>query len=428
MHDVVRLSVEDRSTHPFIYDLPNELLHKIVSFVPFDNRVYFEDAEGEFQDKAQILVVMSVSRRLRMIAQEAEFWFKEEFTFHNLLPRDLDEVLCKENPVHWFREMVIAKALLNDDNLVRSLNKKTRWTFRATEVFYIVALTIPQFIRNVRSIALDTFSGVNPLIERLILCDYITDLCIACVEPINLDAISSSCPRLKHLQLENAGGGLFGSLKTQENLESLCLDSCNNFFDKSFIPQRSRLTLKKLTLSCFDAISIPAMDALSKFYRLEHLALMKVPVDCSIMIARLRAKLSSVELWIDVRVTPLPELSVMLSAPGLRYVTSAKIDIDGTYVEREVYKEHCSSAVENVTLSLLRVQNLTLGMFIDPSWCQMFPRLTALKSLKVLFYYNDSEWTEEDMQNCGPEIVEGALERVYEAIENTPHILVEWDH
>ena len=147
-----------------------------------------------------MLVIMSVSRRFRMIALEAKFWTSKYFDFDSLFPDDE----CSDSPdraLRWLRQMNRLKALIKNDRIAFHVDAKTQRTFSTHYLLDFAILNIPHFRQTVREVTLSMTVIYN--LGQLSLCCHITDLNISAAgfESISLCQIPQSCPLLEELSI-----------------------------------------------------------------------------------------------------------------------------------------------------------------------------------------------------------------------------------
>src|SRR5271170_2061958 len=124
--------------------IPNEILRLILSFVD-DSDDYYWFKRLQLRD---IVIVRSVSRRFRLITNELGFWNEDDFDIMSLFK------------IHDRRPRLQAryiKAVLNDDDLLRCLNRKSGWTFHNIEEFMAIVSSIPELPRNTRRVTFHFF-------------------------------------------------------------------------------------------------------------------------------------------------------------------------------------------------------------------------------------------------------------------------------
>jgi hypothetical protein len=72
-----------------IESVPNEILERIISFVPLDEPVEYRSANGDERYLSQVITLMHTSRAFRFVTMECKFWIDYDFT---LQPWSLTEV------------------------------------------------------------------------------------------------------------------------------------------------------------------------------------------------------------------------------------------------------------------------------------------------------------------------------------------------
>jgi len=271
-----------------LLDQPNEILHMIVGFLPTKVFVQFVDDDGIKRHASQYLVLAQVCKRLRRVVLAADFWKEPGFCFSHLLPHHQTElgagVLDPATPVTplGVRAGRLMKALLDDEDLLDYVKKKTAWNFEVFEPFLWLAMSCSWFFQSIESVRLVLEGPEIVLALRCLCCCHrLKRLGLRRVGGISnnaggfdKDLISKSLPHLQQLRLDCFNTR--GSLEGLENLSDLSLldltGSINLSHDdwRTFLPLPSRWTLRSLTIDGIftrDAFT----EHLNNFFNLTHL-------------------------------------------------------------------------------------------------------------------------------------------------------------
>ena len=143
-----------------ISSFPNEVLGEIFSRLDLCDRV------------AQILVLRSICRRFRDIANRLEFWHQDAFEFRTLMyPGRMPGTKSQKESLHSklynYERYVVAyrneeeeffiRTIPADDNLILQFARKTSRTFYNYRSFIAVIECLPTFATNTTEITFSTF-------------------------------------------------------------------------------------------------------------------------------------------------------------------------------------------------------------------------------------------------------------------------------
>jgi hypothetical protein len=401
---------------PFIFNLPNEVLREIVSFIPGDEMFWYQTVDGKWKQSIQVLVLMSVSRRFRMIAMEAELWTSKDFDFDSIFP----EVMLVYPPDSyqdaqlWLLGMNRVKALLKNDIISSRLEAKIRWTFSAFPLLELAILDIPRFRHTVREITLE-MKEVEHL-GQLSLCHHITKLILSnSVISVNLGQIPLSCPLLEELEVL-LPSNYSGTLNDLSILRSLSIEAAietENDLPIDLIPLHSTSTLTSLELLSFDKFSPDAKQALSTFSSLAHLSLAPLTNDVCDVLAELSAKLTSFDCgWIHPDDQPPPQVIRMLSSESLSRITTLKLYINPEdWESTEAHQQYSYSVLQAITVALPSLEAFETQMHIAEDECQLFGQCLSLKRLILTLSISsevDPEERTAQITDCIRKVFRGA--------------------
>ena len=216
-----------------INSFPNEILCEIFSHLNLSDRVQYYNRG--WRNVAQILVLRSICRRFRDIANQLEFWHQDAFEFRTLMdPGRMPGTKSQRESLHskpFNREFYITayhneeeeffiRTLLADDNLVPQFARKKSWTFYGYRSFNTVIECLPTFATNTTEITFSTFeydismesinlpgfkirpSRLSLAIRKLSICPQLTALTIAWTNvDVCLECVSQNCRNLKSLKV-----------------------------------------------------------------------------------------------------------------------------------------------------------------------------------------------------------------------------------
>ena len=378
--------------------LPNEILRSIISFIPKRFKfVYFEDEDRKGHIIHQILILLQVSRRLRIVVQESSFWHDEDFEFSEL---------CFVG-VQSFRSHFVGaltRALLADKYFQSCLRLKTHWTFsNLGEILGFLESGVGLY-SSVETISFYGIPKIDVAIKRLDLLPHITFLSIVFdgskfEREINLDLISANCPLLKVLELF----GLWnyrGSLKNLTSLRQLEIAVEHSYcFRDDLFPIHSTSTLNEIILSGLKAGEYfnPNPTVINCFSNLTHLVLRPIVREFAMIIAHSSAitlTSLSIDLPWDESSSHITELvKIVLNADAVRLLKKLELrhvtwKVNGTGMRRERIREpkytaqDYSEIIECITSRLPSLHYLKLILGLDISWGPLFTQLKNLKSFE----------------------------------------------
>jgi F-box domain len=413
------------SPSPFIFNLPNELLREIINFLPGHHLFWLETLDGNIKWAIQILVLMSVSRRFRMIALEAEFWTCRDFDFDSLFEwrRPLDPF---EAARKWLVEMNRVKALTKNNRITSHLGRKTQWTFSASYLLDFAILEIPHFRETVREITLCMPEAVKSF-GKLSLCPHTTKLALSeGVGSVDVGQIHLSCPFLEELVIGGSLTNYSGTLHDLSNLRSLVIHTrqAPGELPLDLIPLHSTSTLSHLELD--GRISPEAKKALSTFPNLTHFEILPLTAEICDFIP----ELSSVKLtafgcvWFSLKVPPLPKLMRMFCSESLSRLTTLKFHIIPYNLEStEAYKQYSHSILKTITLALPFLEEFYAQMYMEEDGCQMFRQWRSLKKLTLKLARAGEQVDCKALEKHMAHLTD-CFRKVFEGVEEKPLILV----
>jgi hypothetical protein len=413
----------DTHPTPFIFKLPNEFLRDIVLFLPGHFMFWLRTPDGTVMRTMQILVLMSISRRFRMIALEAEFWTSKHFDFDSLWRYTVDPskaALAKTSRI---------KALVKNDEIASRLGQKTQWKFSSSYLLDCAILNIPDFVRNIREV--DFYMDQDSL-GQLSLCSRITKLTLS-GKSVNLGQIHQSCPFLAEFAFHRWRSTYSGTINDISSLRSLNVEGSwvsYEAFPANLVPLRSASTLTHLKLTNFEKISPEARQLLSTFTNLTHLELTPLGNDSSDIIAELSSKLTTFICdcsYFDEN--PLPKIQRMFCSESMSRITTLRIHFTSAELDDEdvkINKHYSYSVLEMITSALPRLEKFDVEMYIEVHWCQMFAKWRNLKRLTLRPLRSESEealWNPEKGMKYANEL-QDVFEGAFEGWEQKPLVTI----
>jgi hypothetical protein len=436
------LSTVDPSTRKLvILDLPNEVLHKILSFLPdpssADSQVWYEDEDGKLLKVSQPLLLRSVSRRFRTIVYELDFWYDYQFTFADLANPGYSVSVFTRNR----QEEQLLKVLFTDADLVHSLGRKREWKFTGLGGLMAVLKGIPMFRQNVRKIDLEMLDDETPrhesepsppniAIEKLATCHHVTTLSLHLTDNVDLDAIAISFPSLEVLYFSQSleySGSLhnFNSLRIV-SVESWSIDISTM---STFLPLNCSETLTELAIEG-GKISNPAFDTrpLDTFVNLKSLAIDPLCDSICDYIVRAQIHLHSFQTSLIRRYVSVDKFFNMIHAQSLRTVKEFGLtnihDRDAPHGNEEYWK----LIIDAVSCTLVSVEELILVAPLRTSWCPFFTRMRALTLLNwdITELYEDGNTQRRQLRQVGSDEVRvrAAFEKAFVHFVVKPYLAI----
>ena len=384
--------------------LPNEILRIVFSLLPHTERVYFKHDEGDYHGLPQILVLRTVSRQFRIVANEDGFWEAGDTDFASLLSQGADDYSNNNQPRNLEREDMFFKALFDDKNFARRLNRKTEWTFSSFPNLFYVMQNVSHFSRNAERITLRMNDKTEMAINELAVCQRIKALYIYGAYNINsFDTIVKSCPDLECLHLDDLGN--YDTLGTIEHnlLQTLFISIRTNepYVEprlSKFLPINSAKTLTSLNITGFSMMSYPATlydkKLLDSFINLAHLSIGYLNNELCDLLIHTNVRLVSLKVGIlskPFSVQPEKKYLDLLKSPSLDRLELLALSVTGeirydfsqSFRNMDAYFKCCAPIVEVITTHRKTIKRLELNMAIHVSWLHYLPNMTNLMSLHL---------------------------------------------
>ena len=374
----------------FIDKLPVEVLHHIFSFIPF-HCFKVQTENGKAMTYHQGMLLRSVSRRFRSVANDNSYWHIDDFSCNSFIPR----ALCTYGtPPPISREFLgpFYRTVFSDKHLCERLSRRNEWTLDSLELVQALLSNIPSITVTTENIYLNSDLQPDLDVTMKLLSDFtnVTDLEVyGCDILMDLDKVSECFPRLKDLVVHIAR--YRGSLRQLAHLVTYELnmskhDSFKPTLAFELIPVASASTLKNLIIigcNMTDEIDYPEfVDDVRKFGNLEVINfsplegdLVFMVTDCTTLpINSLQAKISSYE------VRSVLEGNMFATLKGIQILHLAI----GDYCENDVveYLEACSEYIRAITSTLLDLRELVLYAALDLRWATDFQSLRKLERLQ----------------------------------------------
>jgi len=444
---------------PWILTVPNEVLHRILSFIPclpLDGRPpdYSQINHDSF---SQLRVLRSVCRHFRAITLEVDFWYESDFQFTRFLPSSsLNKDINPNHPdgisLRHAQEARCLTVLFKDDALLDYFGRrKTEWTFESVDVLETVMQCIPLFRKNARAIKLDIMFGqedfgidlnavgsksrrptlLNTAISLLSSCEHITTLEIPEGYSLNLGKIAS----LRHLEILRCSvrNFIYGSLKKLKHLKELQMNI--SYISQPiplWLPLQSASKLTDLTLTCnyYGSTSVAkeffGIPSIQQFTNLTSLHVEPLSISLCKYLLQSSCHLSTFSTAIAAHSLPEDLIKHIFKAPCLRTITQLKLS---TVDDCEPYfdsseEDYWRIVFDSFTSSLPSVQEIQLDVPLIVGCCQFFSRM---RNLKLLEWdgspYSSHQYFPKQAENPKQNVVE-ALNKAFEEFVEKPQIEV----
>ena len=386
---------ENTLSTPSIYILPNEVLRIIVSYVP-DTHNTFKDANGTTKNLfiSPFFALMSVSHLFRMIALEDDRWLDKDFTFDRLVTSR------RSLPADWLHKVKAIQALLADEHLRQSLSRKTHWTITDFDIFTLLVINLPQFLRTMRAVTVDVDDRTADMVDRLSLFPRLIELhLVTPIYAVDLEAIHRACPILESLYLDR-----IEMYETPlHNLASLRELQIDCIFELSFsdglIPHGSAATLTSLSLIRFTGIAPDVLEGpgLSQFRNLAHLEIRPMDSRFWDIMPAIPSHLLTFKILVEGSEKSLKQIiEKLFTADCFRRLRDLHLTFQDDIRWQTLAQSYCKAIVKGIGSNLLMLTHLELGMCVFPSWCKMLQRLTRLKQLTLILDNEDLACMESD--------------------------------
>ena len=363
----------------YIDRLPNEILRLILSFVD-DSEFYYRPVSPP--QIRNIVVVRWVSRRFRMITNELGFWHEDNFDMLHLFKVD------KRRPR---RQVRYIKTVLNDEDLVRCLNRKSGWEFHNIEEFLTIVASIPELSQNMRRITFNGFrEALNLAVDSLATFTAITELTIRFIDDFtfDLDAIVESCPLLEMLELVGLTK-YCGSLAPAAKLQRFNLvfdgEQGAKSFSQSLLPLKSTQSLTRLDITIYqnDTEDI-THDLFAPFLNLTHVTTGWIrPVLCVILIhCKFTLTHLDVTYCIDYDDFPFETLLSIFDASSLKSLRELVFSVEPMPNRDDLSLERADLLCFAIT-NLRHLETVDFALPCCTSWFKRFAKLSHLRSISL---------------------------------------------
>jgi hypothetical protein len=224
-----------------IYNLPNELLHLVFSFIPFGGDVKYTE-NGEPKMAKQVMILRNVSSRFRAVTNHSDFWGwmrVENVEWVDLIP-ERGHTRTSHTPIE---RRKFFESLFSDKYLCDQLDKACdEYNFSCLELAQVVSERLN--VKRVHYVtlaidlgdSLDDCLALMPRFRNIRALELFQDPNFS--GSIDLNTISTAFPRLSTLQLA-IGNQYNGSLHRLATLKSLLLFVLNPHRIRDFIPSAS---------------------------------------------------------------------------------------------------------------------------------------------------------------------------------------------
>jgi hypothetical protein len=365
----------------YIDRLPNEILRLILSFV--DDSGFYYRPVPHLPRFRNIVVVRWVSRRFRMTTNELGFWHKDDFDMLHVFN------INKRRPRLQVRYI---KTVLNDEDLIRCLNRKSGWEFHRIEEFLAIMASIPELPQNTRRIIFNGFrEALNLAVDSLATFTTITELTIHFIDDFtfDLDAIVESCPLLETLDLDGLTKHC-GSLAPAAKLRRFILvfDSEElgvKRFSPSLLPFNSTQSLTRLDITIYqnDTGDI-THDLFAPFLNLTHVTTGWIrPVLCVVLIhGKFTLTHLDITHWTDYDDFPFETLLSIFDASSLKSLRELVFNLEPMPNHDDLSLERADQLCCAIT-NLRHLETLAFGLPCCTSWFKRFSKLSHLRSISL---------------------------------------------
>jgi F-box-like len=281
------------------FQLPNELLQHIFSYIDLGAAVAYVDMDGKKHFTFQALSLAQVCTRFRRAVHRADFWIDKSFNFEALVPKRTEHFPVRHvrHRPAVLRRLVVG--LLSDNDFQTCLERKTAWTFVTHEDIEAVIQHVPSFASNTNEVVITSvldedihasFTSISNTCHSL----RVLEVTVSCFVPntpfrtspiytLDLSNLASFFRNLESLSIQvHCGPDMTGTLHDLRNLRAIFLTLPDLNLVPSCLPYASADSLESLSIirkasvsELFDVSDLsfgPGMD-LHPFIHLKHLVL-----------------------------------------------------------------------------------------------------------------------------------------------------------
>jgi len=289
------------------------------------------------------------------------------------------------------RQVRYIKTVLNDEDLVRCLNRKSGWEFHNIEEFLTIVASIPELSQNMRRITFNGFrEALNLAVDSLATFTAITELTIRFIDDFtfDLDAIVESCPLLEMLELVGLTK-YCGSLAPAAKLQRFNLvfdgEQGAKSFSQSLLPLKSTQSLTRLDITIYqnDTEDI-THDLFAPFLNLTHVTTGWIrPVLCVILIhCKFTLTHLDVTYCIDYDDFPFETLLSIFDASSLKSLRELVFSVEPMPNRDDLSLERADLLCFAIT-NLRHLETVDFALPCCTSWFKRFAKLSHLRSISL---------------------------------------------
>jgi hypothetical protein len=362
----------------FIDKLPNEILHRIFSFIEFGNLIQRKSKGRE--NTYQGAVLRAVSHQFRTVANESSWWFQgADLVFYD------DALLAKRRVWDIQTKSQLYNDLASDSRLCERLGRRTIWRFADVKSVVAVLKHVPSIFSNVRGVELS--GGIHACMDCLSACANLTHLVLLSYHNLlDLSMISKCLPHLTHLSL--SAYKTVASVQLSNLTEfTIVMRPVEDILTPHNLPWASARTLRviKMEAGRFEEWYGLASDHHApRFPSLETVILNQLQHEPNGLHGTLHfwssLPLKTVRLGLPIRMYP----SLFFWFPGFRTLQSLRLETYGCNLNspHEGQLQSFNLAVTGIILSFPKqLRELVLVGPLDLSWAMSLGSLTKLESL-----------------------------------------------
>ena len=410
-----------------ILQLPNEILHDILSFVLADTGSPEDESPRKF-----LFVINEVCPLFRDIAATLPFWYEPDFDFLSLYSPPPGK------PGSNAQKRIFLKTLFQNSQLVETLQSRTDWIVHDSRILRTIVQCLPSFHHSAVSL---TFTCIH--LKAAIGSQLIANLLKPCrrlksvtfgvdCETANLNKITRSVPNLERLEIASPHRDWY-SRYTLNELTCLREFRCNAgvgeaWLSEEVLPLKSVGTLTSLHLNLYvnpfdwrQAYQYhhwtEFLSSLSLFVNLKSLHVSPLTDDIALFLADklgvtfklLSFSTTLVTLSPTATTQAVSRMTMFLDKADFSTVKEFTFVIHQGKLKGERWKTYTvKPIVEAIVKSLTHIQRLELDMPFDREWCRDF---TAMTNLRELVWTTDDNSVfdsgEEPEATVGPALGEG---------------------
>lgn len=367
----------ESATICYIDRIPNEILSHILSVLGPPHYDY------NYKD---LVAARQVSQRFRSVVNNLDFWHRGELDFSVLFG-----IYQRLSPR---REARYIKNVLDDNDLVCHLNRKSGWAFFNIETFTTIVNRIPELRRNTHKIAFVYFhEALNFTIDSLATFTHLTELILKVDDrdayTVDLDAIVESCPNLEKLDIESLLK-YCGSLAPATKLQKLNFIISTENSDavnvlSAILPINSAHSLTQLGVTFnLDTNNIPP-DRFAPFLNITHFTTQSVCLAICDILVHGSFKLTYLDItgYAEGYDASFDALLSIFKATSLKSLRSFQLKLEPVPTDALTLEK--AAQLSSAIINLRHLESLDYFANCSTSW---FDHVANLRNLKTISLYN----------------------------------------